>query len=47
MTWEEKWKRYVEQQTKLYNAAGIKYPRTGEEKISEIVALAIMERSKD
>jgi hypothetical protein len=45
--WQKKWKQYVEQQTKFFNACGTKYPRTGNESITEIVAEAIMQQSKD
>jgi hypothetical protein len=45
--WQKKWNQYVEQQTKYFGSAGVKYPRTGKERITEIVALAIMEKSKD
>lgn len=45
--WKKKWWKYVEQQIKVFDKAGCKYPRTGKEPITEIVANAIIAKDKD
>lgn len=46
MSWQQQWVEYVEAETKRHAEVGIVYPLRSSDPINEIVAGAVMDRSK-